>query len=112
MTSETTRNRLLDAAELTFAQYGYRGASVRTITAEADRASNTITITGEGVESVMIYFNDELVDLDKPVKIVLNGREREDVIPRSLDDLLALIVRGTSDSGKIYVARRSYDLAG
>jgi hypothetical protein len=87
-------------------------ASNATITAEADRASNTITITGEGVESVMIYFNDELVDLDKPVKIVLNGREREDVIPRSLDDLLALIVRGTSDSGKIYVARRSYDLAG
>ena len=35
MTSETTRNRLLDAAERTFAQYGYRGASVRTITAEA-----------------------------------------------------------------------------
>ena len=35
MSSESTRNCLLDAAERVFAQHGYRGASVRTITAEA-----------------------------------------------------------------------------
>jgi poly(3-hydroxybutyrate) depolymerase len=83
-----------------------------TVVAEANRETNTITVTAEGVDGVTIYFNDDLVDLDKPVKIILNGREREEVIPRSVDDLLALIVRGTSDSGKIYVARRTYELQG
>ena len=83
-----------------------------TIEAEADRETNTITITGEGVEAVTIFFNDALVDLSKPVKIVLNGREQEELIPRSLDEMLSLIVRGTSDPGKLYVALRRYDLPG
>jgi hypothetical protein len=87
-------------------------ASDVTIKAVADRATNTITVTGTGVEAITIYFNDLLVDLDKPVNVILNGREQEALIRRSVDEMLALIVRGTSDSGKIYVARRVYDISG
>jgi len=81
-----------------------------TIEAEVDRETNTITVTGSGVEAVKIFFNDALVDMNKPIKIVLNGREQEEVVPRSLDEMLNLIVRGTSDSGKLYVAQRRYEL--
>jgi hypothetical protein len=46
------------------------------ITAEADRETNTIKINATGVRRVYVYFNSEIVDLSKPVKIVLNGREQ------------------------------------
>ena len=81
-----------------------------TITAEADREANKITVTGEGVPSVTLFLNDDLVDLDKPLTIVLNGVEQTAMIPRSLDDMLALLKRGTSDPGKFYVAQKTYDL--
>ena len=57
-----------------------------------------------------LYFNDELLDLDLPIKLVLNGATQEALVPRSVDDFLSLIERGTSDSGKLYVARGTYDL--
>jgi hypothetical protein len=44
------------------------------------------------------------------VKVVLNGREQTDVIPRSIDDFLELVERRTCDSGMVYVARKAYDL--
>jgi hypothetical protein len=86
---------------------GQEGAIV---TAEADKATNTIKIQGTGVRSVTVFFNDEIVDLSKPIKIVLNGEEQENQIRRSLDDLLELFMRGTNDAGKLYVATRTYDL--
>ena len=75
-----------------------------------DRASNTVTIDGEGITHVSLSFNDILVDLDKPVKIVCNGAEHTDQIPRSIGTLLDLIVRARSDPGKLYVATKDYDL--
>jgi hypothetical protein len=80
------------------------------ITAEANRADNTVMVTSQGMNQVILYFNDELLDLDKPIKLTLNGVTQELLVPRSLDDFLALIERGTSDSGKLYVARGTYDL--
>lgn len=80
------------------------------IQAEADREANKITVTGSGVPSVTLFLNDQLVDLDRPVTIVLNGVEQTDVIPRSVDDMLSLLKRGTSDPGKFYVAAKTYDL--
>ena len=41
---------------------------------------------------------------------MLNGEERELVVPRSLDDFLGLFLRGTNDPGLVYVARRDFDL--
>ncbi len=75
-----------------------------------DRASNTVTIDGEGITKVFLFFNDLLVDLDKPVKVVCNGAEHTDQIPRSLGTTLDLILKGRSDPGKLYVATKDYDL--
>ena len=69
-----------------------------------------MTVTANGLSTVTLYFNDELVDLDQPIKLVLNGTTQEVLVPRSVDDFLSLIERGTSDSGKLYVARGTYDL--
>jgi len=80
------------------------------INAEADREANKITVTGTGVSSITLFLNDQIVDLDKPVTIVLNGVEQHDVIPRSVDDMLMLLKQGTSDPGKFYVAAKTYDL--
>ena len=75
-----------------------------------DRASNTITIDGEGVAKVILYFNDVMVDLDKSVKVVCNGAEHLDVIPRNLSTTLDLFMKTRSDPGKLYTATRPYDL--
>jgi hypothetical protein len=80
------------------------------VQAEIDRATNTVTVQGKGVRSVTLYFNDVLVDMDKPIKVVLNGQTQEVVVPRSLDDFLDLLYRGTSDSARVYVASRTFDL--
>jgi poly(3-hydroxybutyrate) depolymerase len=80
------------------------------VKAEADRASNTIRVEGKGVRSVILYFNDVMVDLGQPLKLVLNGQERELVVQRSLDDFLSFCERGTNDGGRVFVARRAFDL--
>ncbi|HVS18402.1 MAG TPA: hypothetical protein VMT18_07375, partial [Planctomycetota bacterium] len=80
------------------------------VQAEVDRAANTITVQGQGVRSVTLYFNDILVDMDKPIQVVLNGQSQEVVVPRSLDDYLDLLYRATSDCARISVASRTFDL--
>ncbi len=77
---------------------------------EADRATNTIVVTTPAVRNITIFFNNELVDLSKPVKIVINGRERQEKITPSVDEWLALFLSGASDAGRVYVARRDYDV--
>jgi hypothetical protein len=80
------------------------------IKATIDRESNTVTVEGTGVESVRLYFNDVLVDLDKPVKVVCNGAESTDLIPRNLSVLLDLYWNGACDPGRLYTAVRPYDM--
>jgi hypothetical protein len=59
---------------------------------------------------VVLYFNDVLVDMEKPVKVVCNGSEHLNVIPRSMGTFLDLFVSSRSDPGKVYVATHTYDL--
>jgi len=80
------------------------------IEARADRESNTITVEGSGVASVTILFNDQLVDMSKPITVVVNGVSQENVIPRNLDTVLEYMFRGKSDPGRVYTAVKSYDL--
>lgn len=80
------------------------------IKATIDRGANTIVVDGEGMTSVTLFFNDILVDLDKPVKVVCNGAEHIDLIPRNLSTTLELIVRARSDPGKLYTAIKKFDL--
>ena len=80
------------------------------VEATVDRASNTITIEADVVPRVTVLFNDDLVDLSKPVKVIVNGVENEDQLPRSFRTCLSLIFRGTSDPGRVFVASRTYSV--
>jgi len=78
--------------------------------AKVDRATNTITVEGEGVPKFVVYFNDVLLDLDKPVKVIANGTANERTVPRSLQRTLDLVLNSRSDPGKFYVASMEFDL--
>jgi len=80
------------------------------ISGSIDRATNTVTVEGEGVTGIFLYLNDVLVDLDKPVKVLCNGSEHLDVIPRNLGTFLDFVVNARSDPGKLCTATREYDL--
>jgi len=80
------------------------------ITAKADRASNTITVTAVGIEQVTIYFNDTLVDMDKPVIVKCNDATHESTVPRNFSSMMEQIYRSRSDSGKLYTAFKTYDV--
>jgi hypothetical protein len=82
-------------------------ARVRAI---ADRDTNTITVDGEGVDWVRVYLNDEIVNLEKPLRIVANGVERKDLVPRDLLFTLTAMKLGRSDPGKVYVSTLQVDL--
>jgi hypothetical protein len=78
------------------------------VTARIERETNTIRIEAHGVQELTIYFNDQLVDLDQPVRVVINGAESKDQIPRNLIRTLDLIFRASSDPGRIYVESKTY----
>ncbi|MBL8863405.1 MAG: hypothetical protein JNK02_15545 [Planctomycetes bacterium] len=80
------------------------------VKAKIDRATNTVTVEGEGVPRFTLYFNDVLLDLDKPVKVVANGTANERTVPRSLQRTLDLVLNSRSDPGKFYVASMDFDL--
>jgi hypothetical protein len=80
------------------------------VDAVVDRAANTITIEALGVRSVRVFYNDVLVDLDKPVKVVVNQVEHESVVPRRLGDALDWIFDGRCDPGRYFVNSMSYDV--
>lgn len=90
------------ATDITAADYKIEG--------EIDRAKNTITITSTGVKTVTLMLNDILVNLDKPVTIVLNGSSQDALLPRSLDDMLDMMFKATSEPGRVYVLRKDFDL--
>lgn len=78
------------------------------VTASVNRDTNTITVDATLVPTVTLYFNDMLVDLSKPVKVVVNGVEHTDLLPRSYRTCLKLIYRGTNDPGRVFVAMKTY----
>jgi hypothetical protein len=80
------------------------------IKGKIDRATNTITIEGEGVTKFNIYFNDVLVDMDKPVKVVANGAEVSRTVKRSLPRLLDFVYSARSDPGRMFTNVMAYDL--
>ncbi|MCY2961044.1 MAG: hypothetical protein NTY35_12845 [Planctomycetota bacterium] len=86
------------------------GQGTPNLKAKVDRATNTITVEGEGVPKFTVYFNDVLVDLDKPVKVIANGTANERTVPRNLQRTLDLVLNSRSDPGKFYVASMEFDL--
>ena len=80
------------------------------VEARVDRDTNTIHVDATLVPTVTLLFNDLLVDLSKPVKVVINGVEHTDLLPRSYRTCLKLIFQGTNDPGRVFVAKKAYSV--
>lgn len=80
------------------------------IKAKIDRKANTITVEGEGITKFTILYNDDMVDLDKPVKVVANGSDISRTVQRSSLRSLDFIFYVRSDPGRFYVNSMQYDL--
>lgn len=79
------------------------------LNASIDRGTNTIEIKAVGIGSVKLYLNDALVDLTRPVRVVLNGVEHEREFGRSLNIMLQRLT-ASNDPGRIYVAQAEFDI--
>ena len=77
------------------------------LTAEVDRETNTINITAIQVGSLEISFSDALVDLSKPVKVIINGETTEELLKRN-QRLLVDSVFFKRDWGTLRTAQGSY----
>jgi len=80
-----------------------------TAMATIDRPGNLIRISTHGVSQVTLYLDDELVDLEAPVRVLVNGNEQKLAIPRRLASALELWRDGTSDPACMYVAEASLE---
>ncbi len=81
------------------------------IKATVDKAANMITIDASaGITKVKLYLNDELVDLDKEVKVICNGAEHVDKLPRNLWATMDWMYSATSEPGRIFTTSRDYDV--
>jgi len=58
------------------------------VVASVDRASNTVTIEASKVANLVVYLNDELLDLEKPVMLVVNGKSFERTVERSAVEMV------------------------
>lgn len=74
------------------------------IDAKVDRATNTITIEGVGVDSATLYLNDALVDMDEVITVIANGEESKFSEGRKMSLSLELWMGGRNDGGRFFVA--------
>ena len=83
--SETSSGAILsDQYWLRAISYKHMGTPCRV---EVD--GNTIAVQGEDLFHALLFLNDEIVDMDKPVVVTLNGAKKfEGVVPRSAEFLL------------------------
>ena len=61
--------------------------------AVADRTNNVVRVHCVGVERLRLHLNDEIVDLDKPFLVIVNGREFREQRTRSFETLRENLVR-------------------
>lgn len=81
------------------------------ISAKIDKATNTITIdASDAIQRVTLFLNDELVDLEKPVKVIANGAEHQDKLPRNLWVTMDWMYSSVNDPGRVYCASIDYDV--
>jgi hypothetical protein len=80
------------------------------IDAEVDRAANSIKLTAKGLPRATVYFNDAMLDLNKPVKVNCNGEEHEVQVPRRLSELVDLVFIGRCDPSRLFVNKMQFDL--
>ncbi len=59
-------------------------ADLPVIEVTADKKTNRITVKAKNISSYNLLLNDDLVDLDKPITVVTNGKAEEFKVTRSL----------------------------
>ena len=66
----------------------------------ANKAENTLTIVSDGVREIRVYLTDELLYLDKEIKLIVNGKERSLAVTRDLQVLAetANVFAGTGEA--------------
>jgi hypothetical protein len=81
--------------------------------AEANRETNEIIITtNDRVRMLRLFLNDKLVDLDKPIKVIVNGATKyEGKETRELDRMFTISYDGSNGNvGAVYVKLRPIPL--
>jgi hypothetical protein len=78
--------------------------------AAIDRAGGLVLVSTVGASQLTLTLNDALVDLDRTLKVIVDGVTHTVDAPRRVPTLLELLVDGTSDAGCVYVAEVVIDL--
>jgi poly(3-hydroxybutyrate) depolymerase len=87
------------------ADVGDGQGTMAAIEAVADRGANTLALATTNVESFKVLLNDRLLDLDRPVKISLNGKDfLEKRFDRDLELLLRIGRNFSQDPGMVVTA--------
>ena len=79
------------------------------VDAVADRSTNTITIEAVKVSSVEVSFNDAILDLEQPVRVVVNGTMHEEVVTRNPRLMFEQGYVG-GDWGRVFTNQKSFDV--
>ena len=69
----------------------------------ANKEDNSLTITTDGVSEMNVYLTDELLYLDREIKLIVNGKERKANATRKLQTL-AQTASHYTNTGDAYVA--------
>lgn len=76
---------------------------VPSVVAEVDRASNTFDIKTNRVGSLRIFLNDNIVDMDRPIIVNLNGKTRwEGTKERNMVTMLDMMFSNLAGNYDIY----------
>ncbi len=80
------------------------------VSATTDREANTITIEAQKISRVVVYLNDLLVDMDKPIKVLVNGNAlREELVARNAPRMIDMM-QETGDWGRVFTNYVSLDV--
>jgi pimeloyl-ACP methyl ester carboxylesterase len=74
---------------------------------KADRATNTIEFQAKRVTDFTLLLSDAILDLDRPIKVVVNGKTWEGKHKRDLDKFLDLFLK-RNDPKAIYPANQPF----
>jgi hypothetical protein len=88
---------------------GFQVAEHPRVEARADKSANSITIEAQEISNIVVYLNDELVDLDKPVKFTINGLAHERKVERNPVDMLQNQFN-VGDWGRVFTAFVTLDV--
>ncbi|MCA8914753.1 MAG: hypothetical protein KDB90_05015 [Planctomycetes bacterium] len=102
-----TRNYWVEITEQSYlgkrGDWAYQILAGGLVTVTANKEDNSLTITTDGVRELNVYLTDELLYLDREIKLFVNGKERRATATRKLQ-FLAQTASDYVNTGDAYVA--------